>query len=58
MIMVHVIVSLANYGHLIFVGFLYNKLALVILYQVVGTCDDREPLFVGVDRQQISNDHN
>jgi len=52
MIMVHVIVSLANYGHLIFVGFLYNKLALVILYQVVGTCDDREPLFVGVDRQQ------
>ena len=46
MIMVLVIVSLANYGHLIIVGFFYNKLTLAILYRVVGTCDDREPLFI------------
>ena len=47
--MVLAIVSLANYGHLIIVGFFYNKLTLAILYRVVGTCDDREPLFVGAE---------
>jgi len=30
-----------------------NKLNLAILYRVVGTCDDREPLFVGADEQQL-----
>ena len=49
MIMVLVIVSLANYDHLIIVGFFYNKFTLANLYHVVGTYDDREPLFVGVD---------
>ena len=44
--------SLANYGHLIIVGFFYNKLTLAILYHVVGTCDDHEPSFVGADGQQ------
>ena len=29
----------------------YNKLTLAILYHVVGTCDDREPSFVGADEQ-------
>jgi len=47
--MVLVIFSLANYGHLIIVGFFYNKVTLAILYRVVGTCDDHEPLFVGAD---------
>ena len=51
MIVVLVIVSLANYDHLIIVGFIYNKLTLTILYCVVGACDDREPSFVGVDGQ-------
>ena len=35
-----------------FVDFFYNKLTIAILYRVVGTCDDREPSFVGVDEQQ------
>ena len=52
MIMVLVIVTLANYDHLIIVGFFYNKLTLAILYRVVGTCHDREPSFVGADGQQ------
>ena len=52
MIMVFVIVYLANYGHLIIVGFLYNKRTLAILYRMVGTCEDREPLFVGANGQQ------
>ena len=52
MIMVLVIVSLANYGHLIIIGFFYNKLTLAILYHVVGTCDDHKPLFVRADKQQ------
>ena len=43
---------LANHGHLMFVDFFYNKLTIAILYRVVGTCDDREPSFVGVDEQQ------
>ena len=47
--MVLVIFSLANYGHLIIVGFFYNKLTLTILYHVVGICDDRKRSFVGVD---------
>jgi len=38
---------LANYGHLMFVDFFYNKLTLAILYCVIGTCDDRKPSFVG-----------
>ena len=38
---------LTNYCHLMFVDFFYNKLALAILYHLVGTCDDREPSFVG-----------
>ena len=50
--MVLVIVSLANYGHLIIIGFFYNKLTLVILYRVVGTYDDRKPLFMRADGQQ------
>ena len=50
--MVLVIASLANYGHLIIVGFLYNKPTLAIMYHVVGTCDDREPSFVGANGQQ------
>ena len=50
--MVLVIVSLANYGHLIIVGFFYNKLTLAILYRVVDTYDDREPSFVGTDEQE------
>ena len=52
LIMTLVIVSLVNYGHLIIVGFFYNKLTLAILYRMIGTCDDREPSFVGVDEQQ------
>ena len=51
MSMILVIVSLANNGYLIIVGFIYNKLTLTILYCVVGACDDREPSFVGVDGQ-------
>ena len=38
--------------YLMFVDFLYNKLTLAILYHVVGTCDDREPLFAGEDDPQ------
>ena len=34
-----------------FVDFFNNKLTLSILYHVVGTCDDREPSFVGADEQ-------
>ena len=49
MIMILVIVSLANYGHLIIVGFFYNKLILAILYHVIGTYDDRELSFMGID---------
>jgi len=49
--MVLVIASLANYGHLIIVGFFYNKLTLAILYRVVDTCDDHEPVFMGADGQ-------
>ena len=49
MSMVLDIVSLANYDYLIIVDFLCNKLTLAILYCVVGTCDDREPSFVGKD---------
>ena len=30
-----------------FVDFFYNRLTLVILYRVVGTCDDRESSFMG-----------
>ena len=52
MIMAFVIFFLANHGHLMFVDFLYNKLTLAILYHVVGTCDDREPLFAGEDDPQ------
>ena len=52
MIMVLVIASLANYGHLIIAGFFYNKLTFAILYRVVGTYDDCEPSFVGADEQQ------
>ena len=52
MIMAFVIFFLANHGHLMFVDFFYNKPILAILYRVVGTCDDREPSFVGVDEQQ------
>jgi len=37
---------LANDCHLMFVGFFYNKLIFVILYRVVGTCDDCESFFV------------
>jgi len=51
MTMVLVIISLANYSHLIIVGFFYNKLTLAILYHVVGTCNDREPSFVGENGQ-------
>ena len=43
---------IANHGHLMFVYFFYNKLTLAILYHVVGTCDDREPSFVGGDEQR------
>ena len=50
--MVVVIVFLANYGHLIIVGFLYNKLSLAMLYCVVDICDDCEPSFVGANEQQ------
>ena len=51
-IMVLVIVSLANYGHLIIIGFFYNKLTLVILYHVLGTCDDHKPSLVEAHEQQ------
>ena len=47
--MVLVIVSLINYGYLIIIGFFWNKLTHATLYCVVGTCDDHEPSFVGVD---------
>ena len=32
--------------------FFYNKLFIAILYSVVDTCDDHEPLFVGADEQR------
>ena len=51
MSMSRVIVSLANYGHLTIVGFIYNKPTLTILYRVVGICDDRVPSFVGANEQ-------
>ena len=52
MVMLLVIVSLANYGHLIIVYFFYNKLILAILYRVVDTYDDHEPSFMGTNEQQ------
>ena len=44
---------LTNHGHLIFLltSFIINS-PLQVLYHVVGTCDDREPLFMGADGQQ------
>ena len=51
-IMILIIVSLATYGHLIIVSFFYNKLTLTILCCVVGTNDDCELSFMGVDEQQ------
>jgi len=47
--MVLVIVSLANYGYLIIVGFFCNKLTLAIFVSCDWYCDDREPLFVGAN---------
>ena len=35
----------------ILISFIINS-PLQFLYHVVGTCDDREPSFVGVDGQQ------
>ena len=48
--MVLVILSLANYGYLIIVGFFCNKLTLAI-FVVVSKCDDHELSFMGVDGQ-------
>ena len=42
---------LTNHGHLMLIDFFYNKLTLAILYRVVGTRNDREPLFMRADKQ-------
>jgi len=52
MIMVIVIVFLLIIVIWCIIDFFYNKLTLVILYCVVGTYDDCETLFVGVNEQQ------
>ena len=51
MIVVLVIVSLANYGHLIIVHFFHNKITFAILYHVISTYDDREPSFMETHEQ-------
>ena len=41
-----------NYGFFVLISFIINSPLQFFLYHVVGTCDDREPLFMGAEGQQ------